>query len=98
MRLRQFTGSPEAGSGCAVSAKRRRGLPSLPGPVMAARFGFLEGEGGSADFRPYDSRVLHRIRVMRLRQFTGSPEWLQSCVLSAQRRGLLPPRNRLRAA
>jgi hypothetical protein len=24
------------------------------------------GGGGSADFRPYDSRVPHRIRVMRL--------------------------------
>jgi hypothetical protein len=27
----------------------------------------------------------------RLRQFTGSPEWLQGCVLSAQRRACFRP-------
>jgi hypothetical protein len=46
----------------------------VPRPVMAARFGFLEGEGGSADFRPYDSRVPH-LRAKGRLAFGYPPSW-----------------------
>jgi hypothetical protein len=54
--LRSF----RAKGGLASAFRHPPSWPSpVPEPIMAALFGVLEGEGRSADFRPYDSRVPH---------------------------------------